>query len=100
MWPSATVIVVTSALSQLLGSGSQRCAGDRHSTATGSMKGSCGFESSRPGVFRFTELKRTTGYGIMRPESDCHILSMSRSEERRVGKECVSTCRSRWEPYH
>src|SRR3546814_10201320 len=23
-----------------------------------------------------------------------------RSEERRVGKECVSTCRSRWSPYH
>src|SRR3546814_3232722 len=25
---------------------------------------------------------------------------LSRSEERRVGKECVSTCRSRWSPYH
>src|SRR3546814_13478787 len=24
----------------------------------------------------------------------------ARSEERRVGKECVSTCRSRWAPYH
>src|SRR3546814_12060409 len=24
----------------------------------------------------------------------------SRSEERRVGKECVSTCRSRWSPYN
>src|SRR3546814_16925301 len=24
----------------------------------------------------------------------------SRSEEGRVGKECVSTCRSRWSPYH
>src|SRR3546814_5435118 len=23
-----------------------------------------------------------------------------RSEERRVGKECVSTCRSRWSPHH
>src|SRR3546814_11826217 len=27
-------------------------------------------------------------------------LSRRRSEERRVGKECVSTCRSRWSPYH
>src|SRR3546814_4708039 len=27
-------------------------------------------------------------------------LSLQRSEERRVGKECVSTCRSRWSPYH
>src|SRR3546814_12177150 len=26
--------------------------------------------------------------------------SWKRSEERRVGKECVSTCRSRWSPYH
>src|SRR3546814_12325640 len=24
----------------------------------------------------------------------------TRSEERRVGQECVSTCRSRWSPYH
>src|SRR3546814_15970021 len=25
---------------------------------------------------------------------------LRRSEERRVGKECVSTCRTRWSPYH
>src|SRR3546814_15779385 len=34
----------------------------------------------------------------------CTVLGLSipafRSEERRVGKECVSTCRSRWSPYH
>src|SRR3546814_12657720 len=28
------------------------------------------------------------------------VLGLGRSEERRVGKECVSTCRSRWSPYH
>src|SRR3546814_9734433 len=28
------------------------------------------------------------------------LLFAVRSEERRVGKECVSTCRSRWSPYH
>src|SRR3546814_16487756 len=27
-------------------------------------------------------------------------LTRDRSEERRVGKECVSTCRSRWSPHH
>ena len=27
-------------------------------------------------------------------------LNLFRSEERRVGKECVTTCRSRWSPYH
>src|SRR3546814_16550876 len=29
-----------------------------------------------------------------------HSMFGGRSEERRVGKECVSTCRSRWSPYH
>src|SRR3546814_11394770 len=28
------------------------------------------------------------------------LAGVRRSEERRVGKECVSTCRSRWSPYH
>src|SRR3546814_15101566 len=28
------------------------------------------------------------------------VCVLARSEERRVGKECVSTCRSRWSPYH
>src|SRR3546814_4129637 len=30
----------------------------------------------------------------------CDTVAHKRSEERRVGKECVSTCRSRWSPYH
>src|SRR3546814_12967464 len=29
-----------------------------------------------------------------------HVHNIMRSEERRVGKECVSTCRYRWSPYH
>src|SRR3546814_13908079 len=28
------------------------------------------------------------------------FMQQHRSEERRVGKECVSKCRSRWSPYH
>src|SRR3546814_12899081 len=32
--------------------------------------------------------------------SDTQVAYLDRSEERRVGKECVSTCRSRWSPYH
>src|SRR3546814_13989022 len=35
------------------------------------------------------------GGGRSLPDRRC-----KRSEERRVGKECVSTCRSRWSPYH
>src|SRR3546814_18957003 len=34
-------------------------------------------------------------------ENGRHALAdLGRSEERRVGNECVSTCRSRWSPYH
>src|SRR3546814_12465952 len=34
------------------------------------------------------------------PASRQRETGRHRSEERRVGKECVSTCRSRWSPYH
>src|SRR3546814_17783666 len=33
-------------------------------------------------------------------EAEAEAQSYPRSEERREGKECVSTCRSRWSPYH
>src|SRR3546814_3336098 len=33
-------------------------------------------------------------------DGDDVVVGVVRSEERRVGKECVSTCRSRWSPYH
>src|SRR3546814_15470791 len=36
----------------------------------------------------------------IRQEYESARLQEGRSEERRVGKECVSTCRSRWSPYH
>src|SRR3546814_9310321 len=38
--------------------------------------------------------------GIAQLERHEILYLLDRSEERRVGKECVSTCRSRWEPYH
>src|SRR3546814_17008787 len=38
---------------------------------------------------------------VARQEAELRALAANeRSEERRVGKECVSTCRSRWSPYH
>src|SRR3546814_10098506 len=56
------------------------------------------------------------GWGVLQPDigrgrssaerlaTTCQSLSVQkrpfRSEERRVGKECVSTCRSRWSQYH
>src|SRR3546814_15212401 len=38
------------------------------------------------------------GAVILMPLPD--VAVEGRSEERRVGKECVSTCKSRWSPYH
>ena len=33
-------------------------------------------------------------------DKDFHFTYLPRSEERRVGKECLRLCRSRWSPYH
>src|SRR3546814_4644829 len=38
--------------------------------------------------------------GRVRTITDGEWIVRGSSEERRVGKECVSTCRSRWSPYH
>src|SRR3546814_11310430 len=43
------------------------------------------------------QMELPTGYWI---EWGGAFENQQRSEERRVGKECVSTCRSRWSPYH
>src|SRR3546814_18942660 len=53
-----------------------------------------------PGAFAFLIVEAGAPLGFLLAQAvldDCEIL---RSEERRVGKECVSTCRSRWSPYH
>src|SRR3546814_20244030 len=40
------------------------------------------------------------GAGFRLPQALGLTVIAVRSEERRVGKECVSTCSSRWSPYH
>src|SRR3546814_12450948 len=47
-------------------------------------------------------LRDSWGWGIAGGAIDIQKVNIAgaRSEERRVGKECVSTCRSRWSPYH
>src|SRR3546814_15856171 len=39
-------------------------------------------------------------FSVFNAIRDAVASAQDRSEERRVGKECVSTCRSRWWPYH
>src|SRR3546814_10379360 len=48
-----------------------------------------------PGMQRSLDAGTITGINLNYQERRIY-----RSEERRVGKECVSTCRSRWSPYH
>src|SRR3546814_18243077 len=65
---------------------------------------SVGFRWSRmPGMIPFTaEDRRVLALGREQGLGDGFTVpaNVPRSEERRVGKECVSTCRSRWSPYH
>src|SRR3546814_8295328 len=50
--------------------------------------------STRSTTVRLSQPRTTSATNCPAP------LRQGRSEERRVGKECVSTCRSRWSPYH
>ena len=44
---------------------------------------------------------RIAGYSVEKAQTAKEALALcSRSEERRVGKECMPVCRSRWSPYH
>src|SRR3546814_302091 len=56
------------------------------------------------GVEPFVTQDFTDFYGVAREVATVDSMLVARpahsSEERRVGKECVSTCRSRWSPYH
>src|SRR3546814_5076771 len=52
-----------------------------------------------------TAARIVAGLTLLYPRLAVHAMlqrpiEQLRSEERRVGKECVSTCRSRWSPYH
>src|SRR3546814_7978729 len=68
-----------------------------------SIKSLAGQKDGNERVFtQFVERKRQNclipSQDVKGDSSPSH--SSSSSEERRVGKECVSTCRSRWSPYH
>src|SRR3546814_11358911 len=64
----------------------------------GTAMGSAASTSYRLG--QATSGKSTVAAGLGGVASTAGSAAAQRSEERRVGKECVSTCRSRWSPYH
>ena len=62
-----------------------------------------GSESADPGtLLTFFPYQRGEVGRVGQPQPSAVALSVpeGRSEERRVGKECSSPCRSRWSPYH
>src|SRR3546814_16006700 len=54
----------------------------------------------RPGGWIIAPAWRSIGSGHRRNGRSSGLGPCSRSEERRVGNDGVSTCRSRWSPYH
>src|SRR3546814_1511829 len=55
---------------------------------------------SSPAFFSLGTPRQATLTLIPPPWQPSNKVRSSRSEARRVGKECVSTCRSRWSPFH
>src|SRR3546814_14079742 len=66
---------------------------------------------SANGTPKSGELPKTISFTVLQGSADlsndagttysiANVNCTARLEERRVGKECVSTCRSRWSPYH
>src|SRR3546814_16751859 len=60
------------------------------------------FEIAGLARFRVNAFNQNRGAGAVFRTIPSEVLTLEdlRSVERRVGKECVSTCRSRWSPYH
>ena len=59
--------------------------------------GRCQFRAEPSGSFTIRHPDHTT---ILPGITDLSLTLLPRSEERRVGKECLTQCRSRWSPYH
>src|SRR3546814_14609797 len=72
--------------------------------AEGLEKLASNIEEVRPTIMvvvpRLFEVLRTRISKAIEKQGKLPAWLLDRSEERRVGKECVSTCRSRWQPVH
>ena len=51
-------------------------------------------------VNRINATSNNVGNAVSYTQTQDGFLQKTRSEERRVGKECLRLCRSRWSPYH
>src|SRR3546814_11897326 len=82
--------------------------GETHFGVVGIMTGAAtiffaylGFDAVSTAAEETRNPQRDLPIGILGSLAICTVLYIVvRSEARRVGKECVSTCRSRWAPHH
>src|SRR3546814_12389986 len=73
----------------------------RHAPNAGPRKSWAAGDACRRAVTHaLNAVKGCVGYPSALSAKTWGFYDVARSEERRVGKECVSTCRSRWSPYH
>src|SRR3546814_14838456 len=75
---------------------------DRNDVVLAGLNHKLGYRGIPNTLLSFGEHDGAIGYRIGEPGQGLHLMfhmMNERSEERRVGKECVSTCRSRWSPY-
>src|SRR3546814_5419135 len=83
------------------------CSSDLIRPAVGSGKTGVNATGYPEGHYALSDADRCIPFSIPGRNARGRIVRLGpvldailRSEERRVGKECVSTCRSRWSPYH
>src|SRR3546814_1310422 len=72
------------------------CSSDLHRASPEKRRG----QALLPQVNSISCGHKPGSHRLIRSPVDTSLAPTVRSEERRVGKECVSTCRSRWSPYH
>src|SRR3546814_1104992 len=70
------------------------------STSYHAMSGNPTIDLPTAGTINYTRIATTSVTAEGLTAQGTLTGDMARSEERRVGKECVSTCRSWWSPYH
>src|SRR3546814_20592251 len=83
--------------------GENPSAARRTTRQSGRQKRGHGMMNSRNSRYRKQILAAVSLIGMVVAQNAAaqeQAAQTDRSEERRVGKECVSTCRSRWSPYH
>src|SRR3546814_14341077 len=107
LFPYTTLFLSRSDLVAEIGAG-ERTGGDANEAAAAAAEGRADHRAADPakhGADGFLVHLRAAAIvaraaGQTERHGQQHDGKTGRSEERRVGKECVSTCRSRWSPYH